>query len=267
MQTDDGEYLWTATSGQGPPLVLCHGGPGLWDDQEPVAAMIDDLATVHRYDQRGCGRSSGPDPYTVARFVVDLEVIREHFGYESWMVGGHSWGATLALRYALAYPERVTALLYVSGTGVGRDWKGEYQAERERRLTAQQHQRLNELKTRNRSRAEEQEYMALSWAPDYADRSRALELATTEAQSARFEINVRCNTALNTEIDTTDEDELLTGCRSLEIPVFVVTGEEDPRPVCALESMVAALPRVELHTLPGVGHMPWVERPEALRSV
>ena len=53
--TPDGCRLWTATAGSGAPLLLCHGGPGLWDYLEPVPAMIEDVATVHRYDQRGGG--------------------------------------------------------------------------------------------------------------------------------------------------------------------------------------------------------------------
>jgi len=55
----DGAELWCATSGHGPGLVLAHGGPGMSDNLGPVAAMVDDLATVHRFDQRACGRSSG----------------------------------------------------------------------------------------------------------------------------------------------------------------------------------------------------------------
>jgi proline iminopeptidase len=30
-RADDGCSLWTADTGRGTPLVLCHGGPGLWD--------------------------------------------------------------------------------------------------------------------------------------------------------------------------------------------------------------------------------------------
>ena len=55
--------LWTVRQGHGPALVCCHGGPGLWDYLEPVAAMLDDLVTVYRYDQRSCGRSTGGPPY------------------------------------------------------------------------------------------------------------------------------------------------------------------------------------------------------------
>lgn len=263
----NGVRLWTATSGDGPPLVLCHGGPGLRDDQGPVAKMVEDLVSVHRWDQRGCGRSTGSGPYTVARFVADLEAIREHFGHTRWMVGGHSWGATLALRYALAHPGRVAALLYLSGTGTGMGWKDAYKAEHERRLTDQQHRRRRTLKDRGRNEAEETEYRALSWAPDYGDREKAFELAEKEAGEAHFSINYECNAALNAETAASDEADLLVRCETLDLPVLIVDGAEDPRPAWALDSMEAALPRVERRVLSGVGHMLWVEDPEGLGAV
>ena len=111
--------LWTQTSGQGWPLVLCHGGPGMSDNLEPLARMVDDLMTVHRFDQRACGRSTGVgEGQTIVGAVADLEALRAHWGHRRWLVGGHSWGATLALGYALAHPGRVTGLLYLSGPGL-----------------------------------------------------------------------------------------------------------------------------------------------------
>jgi pimeloyl-ACP methyl ester carboxylesterase len=69
--TDDGCRLWTARSGRGDPLVLCHGGPGFWDTFGDLAVLLGDVATVHRWDQRGCGRSERRGPYTVARSLAD----------------------------------------------------------------------------------------------------------------------------------------------------------------------------------------------------
>ena len=68
-----GATLWTASRGAGTPVVLCHGGPGLSDNLGPVAAMVEDRARVHRYDQRGSGRSHSDGPFDVGRFVADLE--------------------------------------------------------------------------------------------------------------------------------------------------------------------------------------------------
>lgn len=112
-------------------LVLCHGGPGLWDMFDDMAGMLNDRATVVRWDQRGCGRSEPcAGPWTSGRFVADLDAVRRHFALERIALLGHSWGASLALNYALAHPERVAALIYVSGTGIGpdADWHGAYEA-------------------------------------------------------------------------------------------------------------------------------------------
>ena len=90
----DGAVLWTeseVTDGM-PGAVFVHGGPGLWDYLAPVAEPLADLVSSHRYDQRGCGRSSPDDRYRLDRFVADLEELREHFGYEPgpWPAGKRS---------------------------------------------------------------------------------------------------------------------------------------------------------------------------------
>lgn len=72
--------------------------------------MVDDLCQVLRYDRRGSGRSQAVGPYDVATFVRDLERLREHFCFAQWIVGGHSWGAGLALAYAVQHPHRTQAL-------------------------------------------------------------------------------------------------------------------------------------------------------------
>jgi proline iminopeptidase len=59
----DGAMLRLTTTGSGDPLVLCHGGPGLWDYLGPLARLLDGGFLVHRYDQRGCGASTGDGPF------------------------------------------------------------------------------------------------------------------------------------------------------------------------------------------------------------
>ena len=120
VMVDDGTALWTTVGGHGQPVVLCHGGPGLWDYLEDLADLLAGERTAVRYDQRGCGRSGGLDgPFTLERAVADLDQLRSTLGVERWAVLGHSWGADLALRYAVAHPERATAVVYVGGVGAG----------------------------------------------------------------------------------------------------------------------------------------------------
>ena len=56
--------------------------------------MVEDLAEVICWDQRGGGRSDRSGPYSIARFVADLERLRHAHGLERWVVGGHSWGGS-----------------------------------------------------------------------------------------------------------------------------------------------------------------------------
>lgn len=124
--------LWVAEQGAGQPLVLCNGGWGCCDYLGPVAAMVDDLAHVYRFEPRGCGRSSREGPYDLQTSLADLDALCETLGHDAWIVGGHSSGADLALAYALTYPERVRGLVYLSGTGVqdDRQWHTAYEAGR-----------------------------------------------------------------------------------------------------------------------------------------
>lgn len=148
IEADDGAELWVERTGGGPgvPLVLCHGGPGTWDNLGPLAALLDQERPVVGWDQRGCGRSGGSGgPFTLKQFLADLDAIRQQLGISRWIVGGHSWGASLALRAVLDDPCSAAGLLYLSGTGLGRSWHAAYTAAPGERLTPQQLARGEEL--------------------------------------------------------------------------------------------------------------------------
>ena len=261
----DGARIWTTRSGSGPPLLLCHGGPGLWDYLQPVAALIDDLVSVYRYDQRGCGRSSPDGPYSVARSVEDIESLRRRFGFERWLVGGHSWGASLALAYAWEHPERVDGIVYMSGVGLAMSWKQAYREEEERRLTPVQRDRLAALRDKERDAAEERESLVLAWSRDFADRSTAMDYAA-RFQADGFAVNYECNSRINRELGAWVESDLVEKCRILDVPVLILHGALDPRPVWAADSLVESLPPRERSIIEGAGHLPWVEKPDEVKA-
>ena len=130
----NGVSIWTTRSGTGElPILLCNGGAGCCDYLEPVANLIDDIAPVIRFEQRGCGRSEATGPYDIETCLLDLETIRNHYGIDRWIVGGHSWGADLALIYALEHTSRVTGLICISGGRMhnDREWHSEYERRKE----------------------------------------------------------------------------------------------------------------------------------------
>lgn len=269
VETDDGVSLWTATTGTGPPLILCHGGPGAFDTLEPLSSLMEDIATVHRWDQRGAGRSEVRGPYTIERFVSDIEVLRDYFGYDEWIVGGHSWGANLALLYALRHRERVGGLIYMCGTGLEwwpGHWKA-YDAERRRRLGADKAKRLAVLKEMERTPEQDHEYRMLNALVEFSDRVDAEALAMqVVAHDEAFPTNTEVNAAMNAEMKSVPVENLERQCAQLGAPALVIDPLFDARPAQATDSLVAALPNVARERV-ATGHYPWLEEPDALRSV
>jgi proline iminopeptidase len=124
----NGVRLWTVQTGLGFPVMLCNGGPGCCDYLQPVAEMVDDMAHVIRFEERGCGRSESAQTYDIETCLADLENIRNHYNIDRWIIGGHSWGADLALLYALEHPARVAGLVCIAGGRIQNDrlWHEEY---------------------------------------------------------------------------------------------------------------------------------------------
>lgn len=105
--------------GEGPPLLLMHGGPGLDHVSLTPFRRLADRHTVVFYDHRCNGRSNGV-PVTTMTFenlTADADALREQFGFERWAVLGHSFGGHVALEYALRFGERVSRLILLDTAG------------------------------------------------------------------------------------------------------------------------------------------------------
>jgi proline iminopeptidase len=269
FSTSDGVRLWSATTGtatSAPPVVILHGGPGLWDDYAVLAEMVDDLTVVHRFDQRGCGRSGPSDEQSMALTVRDIDELREFWGHDRIIVLGHSFGATLALLYAAAYPEHTAAAVYLGGVGIG-DWHTPYYAELKRRMTPTQWDRLEDLSERRpRTPEEESEFRVLSWFTSHADQSMALAWAREDA-SVDLPINFAANRVLSEEANSWPPDYLAGLATTVTAPVSFIHGDGDPRPASFVRDLAEQVPHHTFHLIPGAGHSPWRERPDVLRGL
>ncbi|HZQ60591.1 MAG TPA: prolyl aminopeptidase [Casimicrobiaceae bacterium] len=98
----------------GVPVVFLHGGPGGGCLPHHRRFFDPNFWQIILFDQRGAGRSTPVAEITnntTAHLVDDLERLRVMLRIERWMLFGGSWGSTLALAYAQAYPERCTGLV------------------------------------------------------------------------------------------------------------------------------------------------------------
>lgn len=116
MDVGDGHRIYVEQCGRpdGVPVFVFHGGPG--GGCSPAMRRYFDPAVyrVILFDQRGCGRSrphASVEANTTWHLVADIEAIRAALGIERFIAFGGSWGATLALVYAITHPERVRHLV------------------------------------------------------------------------------------------------------------------------------------------------------------
>jgi proline iminopeptidase len=118
MQIRDAS-LFVKVVGQGPPLLLMHGGPGLDHTSLLSLEACADQFTLVFYDQRCNGRSEGAPvtSMTWENLTADAEALRQALGFERWAVLGHSFGGNVALEYALRYPASLSHLILMNTTG------------------------------------------------------------------------------------------------------------------------------------------------------
>jgi len=116
LQVSDIHRIYYETSGNphGTPVFFLHGGPG-GSSSPRMRRMADpDRFLIVQHDQRGAGRSEPAGELrenTTQALVADVERLRRHLQVEDVILVGGSWGTTLALAYAEAYPQHVAGLV------------------------------------------------------------------------------------------------------------------------------------------------------------
>jgi proline iminopeptidase len=107
-------YFEECGNPEGYPVVFLHGGPGSGCNPTQRRFFDSSFYRIILLDQRGCGRSTPQgciDDNTIDALVSDIETLKLHLNIKEWLVFGGSWGSTLALAYAIAYPISVTGLI------------------------------------------------------------------------------------------------------------------------------------------------------------
>ena len=116
LSVDDTHTLYIEESGaqDGIPVLFIHGGPGSGTQSYQRRFFDPSLYRIILFDQRGCGRSTPHaelNANTTPLLLSDMERIRDYLKIDKWVLFGGSWGATLSLLYAQAYPQNVLGMV------------------------------------------------------------------------------------------------------------------------------------------------------------
>lgn len=243
--------LHVEAEGTGPTVVLAHGFAGSARNFRPQARALRDRYRVVRFDARGHARSAAPDDaaaYTPATFVGDLGRVLDGVGAERAVVGGLSMGAGTALRFALANPERVQALV-LAGFPPGPDVAGSFTAHARDFADVIEREGLEAAGAR------------FVWGPGSGldpAAARLVRQGFLEHPPHGLAHTLRGVIAAQPSVP-----ELAPALAHLALPALVVVGDADRLSLTPSRALAAALPNARLVVVEGAGHVVNLARPEA----
>ncbi len=249
----DGVHFHAEAAGRGEAIAMLHGfllDSGQWDDE--FAALADGHRVV-RYDLRGFGRSSMPD----APFAhhEDLERVLDASGIERVALLGCSGGAGTALDFALAHPERVSAMAFV-GAGY---WG--YYAKR----TPEAQAFWSAVESGDPAALLETSLRAFLDGPRRAPEQSSPEVRARIAAMSRWNFGREDGYWKKAALQRSPSVPAPTRLAELRMPVLLIVGEEDQPEVIELsERLAAGLPHARLVCVPGASHHANIERPDVV---
>ena len=251
MVAANNTQLYYERAGSGHALVLLHGftlTTQMWDDQ--FALFARHYQTI-RYDMRGSGRWGLPteEPFTA---VDDLRALLDVLGVNRTFVLGLSRGGSVAIDFALAYPERTCALVLVDPALRGWPWSEAFS------------QSMHELEITARTFGVEVARQRWLAHPLFLPAREQPELAERLAQIvANYTGWSWLYPSPEREVDLPETRPL----EQIDVPTLLIIGERDIEEFQAIADHIAcAVPHLTKLIVPGVGHMSNMEAPEAFNE-
>jgi proline iminopeptidase len=258
-----GVRLWYLVRGSGPVLLVQPGGAGWGGDATiyiETLKPLEEAFTVVYLEPRGIGRSgrvADPALYSLDHYVEEVEALRSHLGLERLTLAGHSHGGFVALKYTLAYPDRVDRLLLLNSGAFVRELDPGWMAGRAGHAEAQA--RLEAVDRDLPSDELHAAFIRILVPVVHFYDYRAVE-STVEALLARTRFSAEPFRQFERELAAFDVRDAVAAIRA---PTLVVIGDDDLPDLREGSFLLhERMPRSQLLVTPGCGHWPMVECPE-----
>ncbi|HEX3824955.1 MAG TPA: alpha/beta hydrolase [Mycobacteriales bacterium] len=261
----DGGQISGWVVGDGPPVVLLHGGPGLsFGYLDELADEIGNGFKVAAFQQRGIAPSMLDGPYDVTTHLADIRTVLDALGWSTAYVIGHSWGGHLALHVATAMPDRLLGVLCLDPLGgVGDGGEDIFSAELSARLPAGVRALATELEERamagEGSESDALDGLRLVWPAYFADWDAAPPMPDYGMSVAAY---ADAHDSLVAQLP-----DLEASLPAIEVPLGIVMGEKSPMPTEESGRRTAErIPGAWVEVVADAGHFPWTERPGCVRA-
>jgi proline-specific peptidase len=261
----EGGNVWYQILGEkrGIPLILIHGGPGYPHNYlEPLKDLSDDRQVI-LYDQLGCGNSdttTDPSLWTLDQFVLQLQKLIEHLGLDEYHILGQSWGATIAVAYALTKPQGLISLIlsdaYVSTPQWLQDATRLIALLPEDMQLALQSGDKESVEYKNASKEYYSRYVTRA-DPSPEEWKKSAEKMNREMYQYMWGTEEFCPTGTLLDLDLTPRFSKLT------LPVLLLCGRYDEATPEAAERYHELLPQSQVQVFEDSAHYPFWNETEA----
>jgi proline iminopeptidase len=271
MKAINGTELYYKTIGEGTPIVILHGGPGL--DHSYFLPQMAQLARHYKlifFDQRASGRSSNlvdTSAITMTNFVEDVEGIRKAFKLKKMNLFGHSWGGLVAMFYAVKYPDNLNSLMLVNSTPASAGWRNASFVLMARRASPEdsiaQARLVQTEGFRKRSPKAMSDFFRILFRSSFYNRTYADSL--TLSLDTSFTTKSRLMQYLNKDTTLLNYD-VFRKLSVVHCPTLIMSSRYDMVAPEANERLQQSIPGSTHVVLDSCGHFPFVEAPRKFFS-
>ena len=260
---DDIKLHYKKMGNGSPAIILLHGfGASVFSWRE-VMAPLAKIGTVYAYDRPGFGLTERPlegewqglNPYSQEGQVEMLANFMDSQNIQKAILVGNSAGGTIAIAFSLKYPDRVQALVavdaavYPNGEGIIPGWAGFL-------LDTPQAERLGPWFMRS----------IRKWGPDLIRTAWHNPDQIPEGVIKGYQVPLmvdRWDRGLFEVLRARGAVDLSSQLKDLQIPVLVITGDDDRIVPTELSVRLATeIQEAELLVIPNCGHVPQEECPK-----
>lgn len=266
----NGTRLYINTIGQGEPLLIVHGGPGM--NHTYLIPHFDRLSKNFKiifYDQRASGKSavSSPDSISLDSFADDIEGIRNYFKIDKLNILAHSWGAIPSVNYAIKYPDKVKNLILCNAIPLNKQFDKEM---RETQLS-----KTSGLDSTDRSiimgspnfkagkAIAYKKLLLLSFRNSFRNDANYEDLDFELPDNYRT-ASTALYTGLGKELNQYDYYE---DAKKFSFPVMILHGQSDAIPMAADQKAIDTIPKATLEIFKKSGHFIFIEENKKFSSV
>lgn len=260
---NEGVSIHYAKAGSGPLAVFIHGFPDFWYSWRHQMEGLSDTHTVVALDTRGYNLSDQPqalEDYDMSKLIGDVAAVIESEGRDEAVIIGHDWGGGIAWSFAAARPDLTSKLIIINLPHVKK---------LAQELAKFEDQHRNSTYARNFQREDSHEAISTARLATSLSRGDPVLLEKYTEAFGRSSANAMMNYYRANFPREPYNDAAFLNIARIQAPVLQFHGLDDTALLPgSLNNTWEELDQTwTLMTIPGTGHFPHHDRPEAVTNM